>query len=250
MDGDKVTESLVAALKQAVAGGGEQRLYKSGKLSGLFASRAGAPGEAAAQAVRDGLLEVVRTETRGKAAVEWVRPTLRGVTFLHERESPLKALQELRAALQATREGVPAWMAAARQDLQALSDRLTAESERWLQRLDALGHWVEEALRRLEAAGPQLPAGATDVVPWALEALTYLDQRRQRGAGDCPLPELFATVAEKHPGLSLVAFHDGLRRLHDRGAVRLVPFTAPPSELPQPEFALLDGATVFYHAAR
>src|SRR5439155_25136611 len=78
---DKVMETLLEALKQALAEGGEQRLYRSGKLPGLFAGRGGLNAEAAARAVRDGLLEVVRTESRGKVTTEWARLTPRGVAF-------------------------------------------------------------------------------------------------------------------------------------------------------------------------
>ena len=72
------------------------RLYKSGKLEGLFPGRAGANGDAAALALRDSLLEVVRTETKGKTTIEWVRLTPQGVEFLHEHQSPIRALNELR----------------------------------------------------------------------------------------------------------------------------------------------------------
>jgi hypothetical protein len=45
-------------------------------------------------------------------------------------------------------------------------------------------------------------------------------------------------------------FHDGLRRLHDRGALRMVPFDRPAAELPEPEYALVDRAAVYYYVAR
>src|SRR5262245_384539 len=96
MSRDKVTDALVDALKLALTGPPEQRLYRSGKLDGLFPGRAGTNAEAAALALRDGLLEVVRTETRGKSSFDWVRLTPRGVEFLHERESPVAALHDLR----------------------------------------------------------------------------------------------------------------------------------------------------------
>src|SRR5215831_14601470 len=114
---DKVTDALLAALKQALAEPGEQRLFRSGKLAGLFPGRAGANGDAAARALRDRLLEVARTEQRGKTAVDWVRPTPRGVAFLHDHESPVRALQELRAAVQATQESAPAWLEEMRRSL-------------------------------------------------------------------------------------------------------------------------------------
>ncbi len=251
MTKDKVVEILVDALKQALAEPAEQRLFRSGKLAGLFASRSGASAEAAARALREGLLEVVRTETKGKTALEWVRLTPRGVDFLHEHESPIRALKDLQAVLQATREGVPLWLAEMRQELETLARRLTEEAQRWTHRLEALSQQVEEALRRAETNGPATPDGLADLVPWAADALGYLDRRRAGGAAtDCPLPELFAALRSHGADLSLPAFHDGLRRLQDRKALRLLPFPGPPSELPEPEYALLEGTVVLYYVAR
>src|SRR5204862_2154452 len=102
---DKLTQLLIDSLKQAMARPGEQRLFRSGKLDGVFASRVGLSAEAAAQALRDGLLEQTRAETKGKTVVEWVRVTPRGVEFLHAHESPVRAMDELRAVLQANQEG-------------------------------------------------------------------------------------------------------------------------------------------------
>jgi hypothetical protein len=120
-----------------------------------------------------------------------------------------------------------------------------------LHHLEALRQRVAESLRRLESALPAVPDRLASAVPWAAEALAYLERRESGGAaGDCPLPELFAALAEKHPDLSIKAFHDGLRRLHDRRLLRLRPFAPPADNLPQPEYALLDGAQVLYYAAR
>jgi hypothetical protein len=251
MTNDKVTETLVDALKLALAEPGAQPLFKSGKQPGLFASRSGVNGEAAARALRDRLLEVVRTEAKGKTTVEWVRITPRAMEFLHEQESPLQALRDLRTILQTNREAIPLWLAEIEGELQALSRRLAEEAERWTHRLEALSGQVEAALRRVEAAGPQLADGTATDAPWALDALAYLDHRRSSGAaGDCPLPELFAALHEKHPDLSVSAFHDGLRHLDDRRALRLLPFTGPPSEIQEPEYALLDRAALLYYVTR
>jgi hypothetical protein len=248
---DKLTETLLEALKQALADPAEQRLFKSGKLAGLFPGRTGTAGEAATRAVRDGLLEVVRTETKGKTVIEWVRLTPRGVEFLHEHESPRRALEELREVLRTTQEGVPLWLAAMQHDLEALGTRLAEDAQRLLHRLDALSQRVEEALRRADAKGPPLPDGVAEAVPWALDALAYLDRRCTGGsASQCPLPELFAALRQQYADLSVTSFHDGLRRLHNRRALHLLPFAGPPSELPEPEFALLDGAAMLYYAAR
>jgi hypothetical protein len=248
---DRFTETLLDALKQALALGGEQRLFRAGKLEGLFPSRAGVSAEAATAALRDGLLEVARTETKNKTIIEWVRLTARGVDFLHDHESPVRALHELRDILRTTKTGVPEWVADMRRTLAEFGDRLTEESRRFQNRLDALAARVDEALRRLETKGPDLPSNVVTAAPWALDALTYLERRRTGGAnGACPLPELYAALSDKHAELSIVAFQDGLRRLQRERALRLMPFAGSPAELPQPEYAILDGATLLYYASR
>jgi hypothetical protein len=249
---DKVTETVIDALKQALAEPKEQRLFKTGKLAGLFASRAGIPGEAAAKALQDGLLEVVRNETKGKTVIEWVRHTPSAMDFLHEHESPVRALRDLHEVLQGTRAAVPIWLEDMRRELQTLSSRLTEEAERWTHRLEALGREVEEALRRvLGATTPLVPEGAGPDGPWAAQALAYLDRRQAAGAtSDCPLPELFAALRQHDPELTLTGFHDRLRRLHDRQTLRLVPFAGPPTEMQEPEYALLDGNALLYYATK
>jgi hypothetical protein len=251
MTTDRVHLTLIEALKLALAEPGEQRLYRSGKLPGLFTTRSGANAEAADCALRDGLLEIVRTEEKGKLKSEWVRLTPAGVSFLHAHESPRAVLEELHDALQSARAGVPAWLEGMRQEVEALSGRLADEMQRVLHRLDALSQRVEEALRRTEGGGPALANGVAAAVPWAADVLAYLDRRRDSGGGgDCPLPELFAALRQRHATLSLTDFHDGLRRLSDYRAVRLTPFTGPAEQLSEPEYALLDGATVLYYATR
>jgi hypothetical protein len=247
---DKTSEILLAALKQALGGEGEQRLYKSGKLDGLFPGRSGASGDAAARALNDGLLELVRTETKGKTTIEWVRITPKGVNFLNDQESPVQVLRELRQVLAATRDGMPAWVAGLREDVNTLGNRLAEQVQGHLQRLEALSKRVDEALRRADLIEPKLPDGLATSVPWGSAVLSYLSRRDSNGGGrECPLPELFAAVRQKHGDLSLTAFHDGLRRLSDRHAVRLSPPADPTQPLPEPEHAVLDGAAVFYYAS-
>jgi hypothetical protein len=245
---DRVAEVLIAALKETLADpSAEWRLYKSGKLAGLFPGRGGAGGEAAARALEQGLLESVRTEVKGKTRIEWVRLTPRGIDFLAECESPARALHSLRDALRANQQAVPLWLDEMRATLRALDDRLATDAQKWQQRLEAMARRVEETLRRLDAADP--PPEVTRAYPWAADALTYLDRRRDGGAAsECPLPELFGALARQHAGLSVGVFHEGLRRLRERRALRLVPVGAG-TDLSQPEYALLDGGTVLYYAA-
>src|SRR5262245_14270951 len=113
----KTRQILIDALKQALAEPGEQRLYKSGKLDGLFASRTGANAEGAAHAVQSGLLEVVRTETKGKTTTEWVRATPQAAEFVHEHESPVQTLKDLHAILQTNQQRIPLWLAEMQHEL-------------------------------------------------------------------------------------------------------------------------------------
>jgi hypothetical protein len=246
---DKVTAILLEALRQA-AQGGEQRLYRSGKLPGLFAGRTTLHAEIASQAVRDGLLEVVRTETKGKTTSEWVKLTPQGTTFLLEHESPLHALEELSSVLQVNQEGIPVWLAEMRRSLQTLTSKLTEEIAAMSRRLDELALRVSESLKRAEQLGAPLPEGTAAALPWANDAVGYLEKRRTSGLPErCALSELFAVVKHKAGGLTVKDFHVGLRRLHDRGVLRLLPFEGPEGP-PEPEYALLDGPAMYYFAAR
>lgn len=248
---DKVTESLLEALRQALAESGEQPITKAGNRQGLFAGKTGAHAEAAARAKREGLLEIIRTETKGKAVVEWARITPAGVNFLHDHDSPLRALTDLQELLQTNQQALPIWLAGMQNSLLQLSTRLSQDTQSWTQQLEALSSRVSEALHRAGTAGSSLTNGMTSVVPWAPDALAYLDRRKTPAdAGPCPLPELFAALKQLHVDLSLTTFHSGLRRLQDGRVVRLLPWTEGAPQLSEPEYALLDGSALLYFVAR
>lgn len=247
---DRPNEALIVALKQALAEPGERRLFRSGKLHGLFA-KTGPAADVAHQALRDGLFEITRTETKGKISIDWVQITPKGVEFLHAHESPLAVLRELKSALRTTRAGVPVWLDGVQQQFQTVTVGMQTELRQIVQRLDALAERVEEALRRADAVGLVVPAGVAASVPWAVEALEYLDRRRFGGApGDCPMPELFAAIRRGRPELSVIEFQDGLRRLNDNKAVRLLPFGAANGTTPEPEYIMCEGPDLLYYVGR
>jgi hypothetical protein len=240
-------EHLLEALKAALATPGEHRLFRSGKIAGLFAARTGPAGDAALHAIRDGLLETTRTEVKGKFVTEWVRATPKAVGFVHEHDSPRSILRELKDVLQATRTGVPAWMAEAKQEVAALSASFEVRAAAMLARLDDLAKRCEAALRRAETTGSAIAEPVARVVPWAADALEYLDRRSELNTpGDCPLPELFHALRERHPDLTLTDFHAGVTRLHDLRAVRLLPG----GEIAEPEFAVVVEGTLTYLVGR
>ena len=57
-------------------------------------------------------------------------------------------------------------------------------------------------------------------------------------------------MREPRPELTVKEFHDGLRKLHDRGALRLLPHAGGQEALPEPEYALPDGNVMYYSVAR
>ena len=102
----------------------------------------------------------------------------------------------------------------------------------------------------MKLAAPLLPPDVAGAHPWALDALNYLDRRRNGGASEpCPFPELFRALTGPFPELGLTSFQDGLRRLKECRAVALQP-AEDLTELPQPEYALLEGGAILYYATR
>jgi hypothetical protein len=109
---------------------------------------------------------------------------------------------------------------------------------------------VDEALRRVDAGAPPLAEPMQALVPWGLDALTYLDRRKKSGTTEpCPLPELFVAVRKGSPHLSVPDFQKGLKRLADNRAVTLLPYVGN-GRIPEPEHAIPDGPHMLYLAAR
>lgn len=247
---DRVTEVLLEALRQALAVPGEHRLYRAGKLDGLFPGRSGASTEAAERALTRGFLRRTRVETKGRTEIDWVEITPAGVEHLHQYESPLEALHELRATLRANQQALPAWLQNMQAILGEIDTRLRNEAARWAQRLEAMERRLVDTLRRMEAAAPLVPPEVLEAHPWTVDGLNYLDRRLAAGAGGpCPIPEMYDAIAGHHPDLSISVFHDGLRRLHQRRAIELRP-VEDPTQMSRPEFAVLDGDGVYYLVLR
>jgi DNA-binding PadR family transcriptional regulator len=240
------TELLVQALKSALGQTEPLPLYKVGKQSGLFGKSA--EEQAVAElALAHGLLVVARSEEKGKTTTVYVELTPRGVHFLQQHDSPKVVLQELLQTLEITTTGLPRWAGELKAQLQALSHRLETFLEQQEQALHRLHLRVEEALRRVGAPAARSPT----LEPWQLDALDYLDRCHATGVHrECSFSELFAALRQNHPDLELARMHAGLLHLRDRGAIKLVARPGPVAELPEPEYALLEGAQIFVAAVR
>ncbi|MSQ93528.1 MAG: hypothetical protein EXR98_03110 [Gemmataceae bacterium] len=243
---DRRTLALLDALKLGAMERGEVRLYRRGKLPGMFGQRTRLNADIADQAVKDGLLEMARVETVGKVAVEWVRVTQKGLAFLVDNESPVRALTELSEALALNQQGLPSWAAQMHARIEQLATNFDAEVGAMRNRLEQLSQRVVAAIERLESAWvvPDLPA-----TPWAGATIDYLERRRQVGLGTrCPLADLFSAVREKHAELTIKDFHAGLRRMQETKAITLLPSTGN-GDTPGAEYAMLDGTAVYYYVS-
>lgn len=243
----KRAEYTIDALKRAIESPGEHRLFRWGKLPGLFPSRVGDSGNAATQAIREGLLEVTRSELRGKLVVEWVQATPRALEYVHDHDSPRAVLREIRSVLGATSSAIPAWMEAARDEAAQLALRFEHRAREMLERLEKISDRVETALRRIDTR-PGLGESMARLVPWGVAALEYLDRWTDTIAGDCPLPDLFRALEVRFPDLTLPAYQDGLRRLHDARAIRLI--AAKRDAITEPEFAFVIEKQMVWYVRR
>ncbi len=241
---DRKRFMLLDAIKTGAQARGEVRLYARGKLPGLFEQRTRETSDLANQAVQDGLLEMTRVETVGKTTVEWMRVTQKGLDLLLESESPIRALEELRDALAVHRHGLPDWATQLQATIDSLSRDVAAEIGQVRAKLDQLADRVNESLARFKTTSTS-PTPTT--TPWAADALRFLESRHEVGLGTrCSLADLFAALRGKHNGLTLREFHAGIRRLREGAVLTLHPGTQP-DDAPGPEYALLDGAAVYYY---
>jgi hypothetical protein len=233
---EKSTQLIIEALGRAAADPEGAPLHSAKTAAGLFAATAA--GKQAAQQCKDqGLLRVVRTETKGKTTTEVCAITENGLAFLFNQVSPRQVLEEFLRVLQGRQGQV---------------DELLAAARRMQISLDALKHAAERALQEIRkpssAIGPDRSSNGAET--WLAGLLSYLARHQQSGAtDDCSLPLLFHHVQQMAPHLSIGQFHDGLRKMHDQQQIYLHPWTGPLYELPQPPLALLVGHEIAYYAS-
>ncbi|HVS36751.1 MAG TPA: hypothetical protein VMS17_14415 [Gemmataceae bacterium] len=257
---DKSTTLILGALGRAAASADGAPLFAARGDAGLFPATA--VGRQAAQRCKDeGWIRVLSPECEAspasngagdtavlvrkkrKTASEIGILTEKGLAWLLDQSSPRQVLEDFVRALEA-RQCQGAEMLTALKRMQAGFDALKAGVEKALGRLPGRGAAPSESLTdRFQHFHQQPVCDAPSVL------LVRLTEWQTSGASeDCPLPELFRRSQAAAP-LTVGAFHDGLRRLHESGRIYLHPWTGPLHALPEPPFALLVGHEIAYYAS-
>ena len=235
---DKTAQLILDALSHAVQHTEGAPLHGNKTAPGLFPTTAAAR-QAAEHCKTEGLLRVVRTESRGKTTQEICAITDKGLAQLLAETSPKYVLESCVHAIEAR---------------QLQFQELIQSARHMQQTMDSLRLVARQVLECIHGepltADVPAPASGHDrhVEEWRDAALQHL--RRWQSAGsseDCPLPEIYRRTSST---LSIGGFHDGLRRLHDDGQIYLHPWTGPLYALPEPPFALLVGHEVLYYASK
>ena len=257
---DKSTRMVLAALSRAAAAPEGAPLFAVRGGSGLFPA-APAGRQAAQRCKEEGWLRVLTDESdasaplpaaagdtavlvrkKPKTTTEICHLTDKGLAWLVGQTSPREVLEDFLRALEAR---------------QTEASNLLAGVQRMHTSFEALKAGAEKVLERMslpEAAAPTeglLERFQRFHQGQIADARTVLLSRLQewQTSGDCPLPELFRRSRTETPDLTIGAFHDELRRLHDAGLVYLHPWTGPLHALPEPSFALLVGHEIAYYAS-
>jgi hypothetical protein len=266
---DKLTPLIVDALTRAAAEPGGVALFGTRSDPALFPATAAAK-PAAKKALDDGLLEVVRTEAKGKQSREFAAATEAGLRYLLDQVSPKQVLEDFVRVLE-KREGQVAELLEAANRMADSLDGLKAAVAVVLPRVQAGRIKAEANVPAFfpDREGPSkpfdeplfVPAGRRGGVavleaPVAVDALAEAvlarlsDWSASAAVGqDCPLPELYRSLSTREVPPTIGQFHDCLRRLQESHRVYLHPWTGPLYALPEPAFALLAGHNVAYYAS-
>ncbi len=225
---DKLTPLILDALARAAADPAGAPLYASKTEAGLFPlSSAAKP--AAKKCLDDGLLQLCRTDVKGKTARELYAATDKGMNYLVEHASPKAVIDDFVRILEERRGEVRGLM---------------SEAKRIADGIDGL-MGVVSSFVPLSPGGEGLGGPATDLPALLLHALHKWNAAASV-ARDCPLPDLYRALPTPP---SVGEFHDALRQLHADARIYLHPWTGPLYALPEPLFALLVGHEIAYYVS-
>jgi hypothetical protein len=273
---DKPQQLVLAALSRAAADPAGTPLVGGKADPGLFPNTAAAK-LTARKALDDGLLHMIRTETKGKQTRELCAITEKGLRFLLEQVSPKQVLEDFVRVLEQREGQVSDLLAAAMRMAESLDGLKTAvalvlpqvRAERVPFRAGSVSDGCGEdpsltlpARKEGNRSVHPMNGVATLEAPVVVAAPDTLDDlagailarlsdwAASAGAGqDCPLPELYRSLTCREVPPTIGAFHDCLRQLHADRRIYLHPWTGPLYALPEPTYALLAGHNVAYYAS-
>lgn len=227
---------ILEALTRAAAAPEGLPLLGSKAAPGLFAKSA-VGKNAAGLCQEQGLVQILRSETRGKVTHQVCAITEKGLAHLLSQTNPRQALEAFVSALEARQEQVDALLAGAR----------ASQTH-----LEALRRHAEKVLQQMQECPQTLSAQRNGKHESDCGDSIRAQLRRWHEAHaleDCALPELFRSLKAAQASLSIGQFHDVLRRLHDQRQVYLHPWTGPLHELPEPALAMMVGHEIAYYAS-
>jgi hypothetical protein len=245
---DKSTRMILEALSRAATEPEGFPLLAGKNEPGLFAPTSAA--KILADRCRDdGLLEIVRTETRGKLTRDICRLTEKGMQYLIRESSPRQILEDFVRILESRENEI-------------LS--LTETLRKMHAGLQGMQSAISGILPKLTADSPDphrngTPMNTTHAAPPTRKTTpdALFAELRSRlaewhaGAGasqDCPLPTLYRQLSPAGE-ITIGQFHDCLRRLHADHQIWLHPWTGPLYALPEPALALLVGHEIAYYVS-
>lgn len=246
---DKLTPLILDALARAAADPAGAPLYASKTEAGLFPNVSAAK-PAAKKCLDDGLLQLARTDAKGKAR-ELYAATDRGLNYLVEHASPKEVIDDFVRLLEERRGEVRQLLGEAKRIADGIEGLVAVVSRLNASPLGERGRGEgESGLVSQESPSPltPFPQGREGPEKTGLTAhlLAALHQwsASTSVARDCPLPDLYRALPTPP---SVGEFHDALRQLHREGRISLHPWTGPLYALPEPLFALMVGHEIAYY---
>lgn len=241
---DKTSRLIAMALSRAAFEPEGFPLFSTKSEEGLFANTA--PARLAAEKCRtEGLLEIF-TETRGRQTREMARLTQAGQLYLCQSTNTREVLEDFLRAI----EGRESQLQDLIEQTQKLSQSFAGVREVLLKLSQTTHSTNGNKTMTKGLAIPERPraSSASDELIADIKARLAEWHAQPRSGEDYPLPMLYRSL-EQAGRVSIGAFHDALRQLHDDNLIYLHPWTAPLYTLPEPAFALLVGHEVAYYAS-
>jgi hypothetical protein len=253
-------KTALEALTAMVADPAPRVLHGSSKQPGVFPGASAALKAAARLCLDNGWLEPTgQFAGTGKSRKDLYRLTVAGLQAVTARGDPRAVLEGLGQRLDKLQQAyaeLPAKIAEFSHEVAGLQHtvqqsvvELRTALDQTIERLQPPSlDQMQHALQQSAASAPTTEPASGLPVDWTEEVVRLVGEQKQRHLFQrLTLPQLFTQIQAKIPQLTLGDFHDGLRRLHDQGRIRLGPYTQALPTLDDTRVALyLDREVKYY----